>query len=170
MGRTSHELEGHGHALLIVRHVCGISRGVCWSGGGGAGGGVAAGWSACWSMRSISRGRRRRRKPPRRKPLRTCQAKLRAGELRLQQSRRAHAIPLKPQISSPPFHSTHNAVHPCLQHAQAARHARLPPPAAREGPAPPVLSQDEVSRSCMYAENSLPGPMLTPSQKEEHSG
>jgi len=28
VGRTSHELEGHGHALLIVRHVCGISRGV----------------------------------------------------------------------------------------------------------------------------------------------
>ena len=27
VGRTSHELEGHGHALLIVRHVCGISRG-----------------------------------------------------------------------------------------------------------------------------------------------
>jgi hypothetical protein len=26
--RTSHELEGHGHALLVVRHVCGISRGV----------------------------------------------------------------------------------------------------------------------------------------------
>jgi hypothetical protein len=47
-GRTSHELEGHGHALLIVRHVCGISRGVDWS---GVGGGVAAGWSACWSMR-----------------------------------------------------------------------------------------------------------------------
>jgi hypothetical protein len=44
VGRTSHELEGHGHALLIVRHVCGISRGVLagavavlradWSGGG----------------------------------------------------------------------------------------------------------------------------------------
>jgi hypothetical protein len=28
IGRTSHELEGHGHALLIVRHVCGISRGI----------------------------------------------------------------------------------------------------------------------------------------------
>lgn len=30
VGRTSHELEGHGHALLIVRHVCGISWGGCW--------------------------------------------------------------------------------------------------------------------------------------------
>jgi hypothetical protein len=44
----------------------------------------------------------------------------------------------------------HNAVYPCLQHAQAACRARLPRPAAREGPAPPVLAQDEVSRSCSY--------------------
>jgi hypothetical protein len=43
---------------------------------------------------------------------------------------------------------TQNAVHPCLQHAQAARRARLPRPAAREGPASAVLAQDEVSRSC----------------------
>jgi hypothetical protein len=28
VSRTSHELEGHGHALLVVRHICGISRGV----------------------------------------------------------------------------------------------------------------------------------------------
>jgi len=28
---SSHELEGHGHALLVVRHICGISRGfVIW--------------------------------------------------------------------------------------------------------------------------------------------
>jgi hypothetical protein len=40
MGRTSHELEGHGHALLVVRHVCGISRGVRL-------GGVLVDWRSC---------------------------------------------------------------------------------------------------------------------------
>lgn len=30
--RTSHELEGHGDALLIVRHFGGISRELVWSG------------------------------------------------------------------------------------------------------------------------------------------
>ena len=43
VGRTSHELEGHGHALLIVRHVCGIFRGVVGLGGGGGEGGVGGG-------------------------------------------------------------------------------------------------------------------------------
>ena len=43
VGRTSHELEGHGHALLIVRHVCGILRGVVGLGGGGGEGGVGGG-------------------------------------------------------------------------------------------------------------------------------
>ena len=38
--RTSHELEGHGHALLVVRHVCGISRGVRL-------GGVLVDWRSC---------------------------------------------------------------------------------------------------------------------------
>ena len=175
VGRTSHELEGHGHALLIVRHVCGISRGVLgwavavvrveW----------AAGWSACLSMRSGARGRRRRRKPPRRKPLRTCQAKLPfAGDLRLQQSTTGacYTIDLPDLSYASPLHSTHNAVHSCLQHAQAARHACFPPPAAREGPAPPGLSQDEVARSRMYpwTDTACLYIMLMLSQKEEHSG
>lgn len=43
VGRTSHELEGHGHALLIVRHVCGISRGVVGLSGGGGESGVGGG-------------------------------------------------------------------------------------------------------------------------------
>jgi hypothetical protein len=158
VGRTSHELEGHGHALLIVRHVCGISRGVLgwavavvrveWRGGG----------LVCLLAWVCDRGRRRRRKPPRRKPLRTCQAKLPfAGDLRLQQSRTGACYTIDPSDLSyaSPLHSTHNAVHSCLQHAQAARHARLPPPAAREGPAPPGLSQDEVARSCMYTKTRL---------------
>lgn len=95
-----------------------------------------------------------------------------AGDLRLQQSRTgAYAIPLIPHASLTPRHSAHNAVHSCLQHAQAARHARLPPPAAREGPAPPGLSQDEVARSRMYTNTSVClYNMLIPSQKEEHSG
>jgi hypothetical protein len=153
-GRTSHELEGHGHALLIVRHVCGISRGVDWS---GVGGGVAAGWSACWSsMRSrwLSQGRRRRR----RKPGGTCRIRFAlSGELRLQQARTGacYTIEPNPQTLSP-HNSTHNVVHSCLQHAQAARHARIPRPAAREGPAPPGLSQDEDARSRKSSENCLP--------------
>jgi hypothetical protein len=52
----------------------------------------------------------------------------------------AHTIPLILQQTLSPLHSIHNAVHPCFQHAQAARYARLPRPAAREGSAPPGLS------------------------------
>lgn len=135
----------------------------------------AADWSACLSMRSGARGRRRRRKPPRRKPLRTCQAKLGIRWLATCDCNRAgqaHAIPLIPQTSSTPPHSTHNAVHSCLQHAQAARHACFPPPAAREGPAPPGLSQDEVARPRMYTctDTACLYIMLMLSQKEEHSG
>jgi hypothetical protein len=156
MGRTSHELEGHGHALLIVRHVCGISRGVFgWSGGGGEGG-VAAGWSTCLSMRPdasrLSTKEEAGASPeaaahvPGQASLATCNSN-RAGQ--------ARAIPLISQTSSTPLHSIHNAVHSCLQHAQAACHARLPRPAAREESAPPVNSQDEVACPCMYNNTRL---------------
>ena len=134
VGRTSHELEGHGHALLIVRHVCGISRGVLswavavvrveWRGGG----------LVCLLAWVCDRGRRRRRKPPRRKPLRTCQAKLGirwlAGDLRLQQSRTgacytidpsdlSYASPLHPQCS-PLVPSTCSGSAPCLLSAPSS--------------------------------------------------
>ena len=147
-GRTSHELEGHGNALLIVRHVCGISWGIrfewrrwwWWSGGG----------LLCLLV-AYSRGRRRRSKPEpraRAKPslLASCDSNSQDGRI---------AIPLNPQIRLSASPLTHNAVHSCLQHAQAARHARLPRPAAREEPAPPGHSQDEVSRSCQYPAVSM---------------
>ena len=115
MGRTSHELEGHGHALLIVRHVCGISRGVGWS---GVCGGVAAGWSACLSMRPdasrLSTKEEAGASPeaaahvPGQASLATCNSN-RAGQ--------AHAVPLISKTSPTPLHSIHNAVHSCLQHA-----------------------------------------------------
>jgi hypothetical protein len=38
---SSHELEGHGHALLVVGHVCGISRGISLKGV------VVCGWIDC---------------------------------------------------------------------------------------------------------------------------
>lgn len=48
VGRTSHELEGHGHALLIVRHVCGIS--------GGYAGAAAAVWVVEWRRAGLRAG------------------------------------------------------------------------------------------------------------------
>lgn len=133
----------------------------------------AAEWSACLLEYAIGRSRSSTKEEaaspeaaahvPGQASLATCDSN-RAGQ--------AHAIPLIPQTSSTPPHSTHNAVHSCLQHAQAARHACFPPPAAREGPAPPGLSQDEVARSRMYTctDTACLYTMLMPSQKEEHSG
>jgi hypothetical protein len=117
---------------------------------------VAAGWSACLGMRSdASRSSTKEEAAspeaaahvPGQASLSTSNSN-RAGQ--------AHTIPLNPQTSSTPRHSTHNAVHPCLQHAQAARHARLPRPAACEEPAPPGHSQDEVACPCMYTNTRLP--------------
>lgn len=175
VGRTSHELEGHGHALLIVRHVCGISWGVIGLGGGGGEGGVGGGL-VCLLEYAIQRSRSSTKEEAASPEaaahvpgqaghsLATCDSNSRAGQ--------AHAIPLIPHASLTPRHSTHNAVHSCLQHAQAARHACFPPPAAREGPAPPGLSQDEVARSRMYpwTDTACLYIMLMLSQKEEHSG
>ena len=56
VGRTSHELEGHGHALLIVRHVCGIFWGVGGLSGGG-GEGVVGGGLVCLLEYAIGRSR-----------------------------------------------------------------------------------------------------------------
>jgi hypothetical protein len=78
--------------------------------------------------------------------LASCDSKSRTGA--------GYTIDLNPQTLSTD-NSTHNVVHSCLQHAQAARHARIPRSAAREGPAPPGLSQDEDARSRKCSENCL---------------
>jgi hypothetical protein len=168
-GRTSHELEGHGHALLIVRHVCGISRGVDWS---GVGGGVAAGWSACWSsMRSrwLSQGRRRRR----RKPGGTCRIRFAlSGELRLQQARTGacYTIEPNPQTLSP-HNSTHTmsstrAFNMLRQRAMPAFRAQQPVRGLRLQASPKMKMPVPVSLPRIVCLCYI----LISLQKEEHSG
>lgn len=150
VGRTSHELEGHGHALLIVRHVCGILRGLLvwavavvrveW----------AAEWSACLLEYAIGRSRSSTKEEaaspeaaahvPGQASLATCDSN-RAGQ--------AHAIPLIPQTSStlptPPTMQSTRAFNMLRQRAMPAFRPQQPVRACASG-----LSQDEVARSRMY--------------------
>jgi hypothetical protein len=149
---SSHELERHGHALLVVGHVCGIFSGgwLVWEVL------LVGGWIGCpleWYAVHAIEGRRVEGGSRKRHVHEPSQASTGSCDLRLQ-ARAAYTIDSRKHHSSASHlltHThTHNAVYSRLQHAQAARRPRLPRPAAREGPAPPVLAQDEVSRQRSY--------------------
>lgn len=133
VGRTSHELEGHGHALLIVRHVCGISWGVVGLSGGGGEGGVGDGL-VCLLEYAIGRSRSSTKEeaasPEAAAHVPGQAGHSLAGDLRLQQSRTGacytidpsalfYASPLHPQCS-PLVPSTCSGSAPCLLSAPSS--------------------------------------------------
>ena len=115
----------------------------------------------CYGMRYAIQGRRESRRKPeeaRAEP---------SFDWQLRLATTGHTIDSQKHLPSHTkftLTNTQNAVYSCLQHAQAARRPRLPRPAAREGPAPPVHAQDEVSRQRSYRKkhDSNEIPMLTP--------
>jgi hypothetical protein len=166
--RTSHELEGHGHALLVVRHICGISRGVRL-GGVGELAGLAV---LCWA---VVCDRERLKVVEEEAGSGTCESQASTGscDSRLQAQESIPLIDQNTSFSTLPLTHTFTmqstrAFNMLRQRAAPVFRAQQPVRGLRLQSSPKMRSPVPVRTR--EKDRHVHIPMLTTSQKEEHSG